>query len=331
MKALNKGLLSIAIASLVISGCGNTNGSHTSNGDKLKIVATFYPMVEFTKQVAGDHAEVVGLIPSGAEPHDWEPSPKDVAAIQKADVFVYNGIVESWVEKTLASAINDKRVDVEASKGIVLMEGVGEHEHEHDHEHDHDHEHAEGDVDHDEDGHEAEHSLDPHVWLDPSLAQQEVRNIQAALEQADPDHKDEYKANADAYVAKLKALDEKFREDLKDSKRKEFVTQHAAFGYLARTYGLIQIPIAGLSPEQEPSPEKMAEVIKLAKEHDVRTIFFETLVDPKIAKTIAEEIGASTDVLNPLEGLTEEEVSKGLDYIGIMTNNLAGLIKALNK
>jgi zinc transport system substrate-binding protein len=311
MKAISKALVGFAVAALILSGCGNSNGNNGGKGGKLKVVATFYPMVEFTKQVAGDHAEVVGLIPAGAEPHDWEPSPKDVAAIQEADVFVYNGIVESWTEKTLASASNDKRIAVEASKGIELMKGI------------------------DEPGatkqQAANNTMDPHVWLTPSLAQQEVRNIQAALEQADPANKDDYIKNADAYIEKLKALDDKFKQDLNGSKHKDFITQHAAFGYLAKSYGLTQIPISGLSPEQEPSPEEMAGVVAFAKEHKVKTIFFETLVDPKIAQTIAKEIGAKTAMLNPIEGLTDEDISKGLDYIRIMTNNLAGLVKALNE
>ncbi len=328
MKLMGKGLVGVAIAALVLSGCGNSDENSGGEEDKLKVVASFYPMAEFSKQVAGDHAEVVGLIPSGAEPHDWEPSPKDVAAIQEADVFVYNGIVEGWAEKTLESAANDKRIDVKASKGIELMEGSDEHEHE---EESHEEESHEEENHEDESHEEDEHSLDPHVWLDPLLAQQEVRNIQAALEQADPDNKDDYKKNADAYIEKLKALDEKFRNDLSGTKHKEFVTQHAAFGYLAKSYGLTQVPISGLSPEQEPSPEEMAEVVAFAKEHEVKTIFFETLVDPKIAQTIADEIGAKIGVLNPLEGLTEDDIRNGLDYIGIMTNNLAGLVKALNE
>ncbi|QMV45242.1 metal ABC transporter substrate-binding protein [Cohnella cholangitidis] len=311
---LAKGLAGAAIAVLVLSGCGNSSGNSEGKGNKLQVIATFYPMVEFTQQVAGDHAEVVGLIPSGAEPHDWEPTPKDVAAIQEADLFVYNGVVEGWVNKTLESAKNNKRVDVKATDGISLMEGTAEHE--------------EGQ----EDEHaEDEHLLDPHVWLSPKLAQQEVRHIQAGLEKADPDNKEDYKKNAEAYIEKLKALDEKFKKELSGAKHKEFVTQHAAFGYLAKEYGLTQIPIAGLSPEQEPSPEEMAEVVKFAKEHDVKTIFFETLVDPNIAQTIADEINAKTGVLNPIEGLTDEDISKGLDYIGIMENNLTGLIKALNE
>lgn len=321
---LIKGLAGIAIAALILSGCGNSNGSSEGSGEKLMVLASFYPMVEFTKQVAGDHAKVVGLIPSGAEPHDWEPTPKDVVAIQEADMFVYNGMVEGWVEKTLVSAKNEKRIDVRAIDGIELIEGSDEHEHENEEHEEEVHEEEE----HEEEG---EHPLDPHVWLSPTLAQQQVRHIQAGLALADPSNKDNYKKNADAYIEKLKALDEKFKQDLSNSKNKEFITQHAAFGYLAKEYGLTQVPIAGLSPEQEPSPEEMAKVIAFAKEHEVKTIFFETLVDPKIAQTIADEINAKTDVLNPLEGLTEEEMNKGLDYIQIMENNLAGLVKVLNE
>ncbi|TVY03207.1 metal ABC transporter substrate-binding protein [Cohnella terricola] len=330
MKRLYKGLAGIAITALLLAGCGQSNekaDSGSEEGAKIKVVATFYPMVEFAKQVAGSHAEVVGLIPAGAEPHDWEPSPKDIATIQGADVFVYNGIVEGWAEKTLESAKSDKRIDVEASQGIELMDGGHDHDHEHGDEAD---EHG-AEVHEDEDEHEHEHGLDPHVWLNPTLAQQEVRNIEVALAQADPAHKNEYRANADAFVKKLLALDEKFRKELNGAKRKEFVTQHAAFGYLAKAYDLTQVPIAGLSPDQEPSPQGMAEVVAIAKEHGVKTIFFETLVDPKVAQTIANEIGAKTDVLNPLEGLTDEEAASGLDYIGVMTNNLAALAKALKE
>ncbi|WP_135554711.1 metal ABC transporter substrate-binding protein [Paenibacillus cymbidii] len=311
MKAgIAKSFVLSAGAALVLAGCG----SLSQGSDKLSVVTTFYPMYEFSKQVAGEHADVVALIPPGAEPHDWEPSAKDMTRVKKADVFVYNGIVEGWVDKALSSAASGKRVVVEASKGIKLMEGLPDEEEE-------GHEHAAGDG----------HVLDPHVWLDPALAQQEVAAIQAALEQADPAHKEDYRKNAEAYIAKLKELDAAFQEGLKSVKRKEFVTQHAAFGYLAAHYGLTQVPIAGLSPEQEPSPDKMADIVKFAKERQVKTIFFETLVDPAVAKTIANEIGAKTDVLNPLEGLTEQDKKNNLDYIGIMKNNLEALKKALNE
>ena len=319
----SKIILISAVTALLLAGCGGNNagvknGSTESEGSgkKLKVVTSFYPMYEFSKQVAGEHADVISLIPAGVEPHDWEPSAKDMANIKEADLFVYNGIVEGWAEQALESAPNDKRVVVEASGGVQLMEGV---EH--------------GEEGHEEEGHEEEegHGLDPHIWLSPVLAQQEVLAIQEAFVKADPEHKDDYKANADAYIAKLKELDDAFKSGLQGIKHTEFVTQHAAFGYLAKEYGLTQVPIAGLSPEQEPSPERMAEVVAFAKGREIKTILFETLVDPKIAQTIADEIGAKTDVLNPIEGLTEEEKKDNLDYIGIMTKNLEALKKALNE
>jgi len=383
-------------AALAVAGCGsakpsesggsmNTTNSQvtdTSSAAKLKIKTSFYPMHEFTRQVAGDLADVENLVPAGVEPHDWEPTPQDMAGIADADVIVYNGAgMESWIDQVLDSVKDRDLKVIEASQGIEIMEGEG-HSHAHDHgtegehshedEHAHDHgtegehsqedEHAhdhgtEGEHSHEDEhahdhGAEGEHShedehahnhgeegghhhdhggLDPHVWLSPALAIQQVRNIEQGLAEADPEHKDAYKANADAYVSKLEALDQEFKEGLKDSKRKDFITQHAAFGYLAKEYGLTQVPIAGLSPDQEPSASQMAKIIEFAKENNVKTIFFETLVASNVAETIAAEIGATTAVLNPIEGLTEEDISKQLDYIAIMRQNLQALQAALNE
>ncbi|MCQ6559915.1 metal ABC transporter substrate-binding protein [Paenibacillus mendelii] len=329
MKTWSSKLILIStVTALLLAGCGanneginNISSEPENSGKKLKVVTSIYPIYEFSKQVAGEHADVIGLIPAGVEPHDWEPSAKDMANIKEADLFIYNGIVEGWAEQALESAPNDKRIVVEAIDGIQLMESE-------DHGHEEEGHEEEG---HEEEGHEEGGSLDPHIWLSPVLAQQEVLAIQKAFEKADPAHKDEYKANANAYISKLKELDDAFKSELQGVKRTEFVTQHAAFGYLAKEYGLTQVPIAGLSPEQEPSPEQMAEVIAFAKEHDIKTILFETLVDPKIAQTIANEIGAKTDVLNPIEGLTDEDKKANLDYIGIMTKNLEALKNALNE
>lgn len=317
-KTMKKTLAISASLALLLAACGKGEESGANGSDaKLSVVTTFYPMYEFSKKVAGDLADVVALIPAGTEPHDWEPSAQDMAKVKDADVFVYNGIVEGWVDAALTSAPSDKRVVVRASEGLTTLEGTAE-EDEEAHEEAH------------EDGHAHEHAEDPHVWLDPGLAQREVAAIEAAFEKADSANKDTYKKNADAYIAQLKALDEDYRAGLKDVKTKQFVTQHAAFGYMAHAYGLEQVPIAGLSPEQEPSPGKMAEIVEFAKAHQVKTIFFETLVDPQVARTVADEIGAKTDVLNPLEGLTDEEKKDGLDYIGIMKKNLEALVKALN-
>lgn len=349
---------------LIIGGCGSnasgvTNSASSPGGNadtqtssgtpdtqaagKLKVEASFYPMYEFARGVGGDLADVELLVPSGTEPHDWEPTPQDIAKIEDADLLVYNGAgMESWVDQVRDASSSAKLRFVEASKGLDIMEGSEEEEHQHEHdsadEHAHEsgeeHDHAVEEA-HDHEGEEAhghDHGgLDPHVWLSPKLAVQEVRNIEAAFAEADPKNAARYTSNADAYVAKLEALDAEFKSGLSETKRTDFITQHAAFGYLARDYGLTQIPIAGLSPDQEPSAREMADVVEFAKQHDVKTIFFETLVSSKVAETIATEIGAQTDVLNPLEGLTSEETAAGEDYLSVMRKNLDALKKALDE
>jgi zinc transport system substrate-binding protein len=354
----NSALALLFSLTLIVAGCGqnqSASDSSTSSANtsvpaeteeaKLNVEVSFYPMYEFTKNVAGDLANVHTLVPAGMEPHDWEPTPQDIASIEKADVLVYNGAgMESWIDQVMDSLSNSKLIQVEASHGIDLLEGSEEDEHDHEHgdttdthdhadeatteEHDHDHD-AEA-----EEGHTHNHDhggLDPHVWLSPALAVKEVRNIEAGLAQAAPEHAEQFKQNADAYITKLEALDQDFKAAVADSKRKDFITQHAAFGYLAQEYGLQQVPIAGLSPEQEPSAAQMASVIDFAKEHQVKTIFFETLVSSKVSETIANEVGAKTAVLNPIEGLTEEEIAAGMDYIGVMRQNLEALKLALNE
>ncbi|WP_246369998.1 metal ABC transporter substrate-binding protein [Saccharibacillus deserti] len=325
------------------SSAAGTEAEQTpASADKLKVEASFYPMYEFARQVGGDLADVKLLVPSGTEPHDWEPTPQDIARIEESDMLVYNGAgMESWIEQVLDASSNTELLAVEASDNIGVMKASEEEGHDHAHEeaaaeeaHDHAHE-GESEAAHDHDHEEAsghDHGgLDPHVWLSPRLAVQEVRNIQAAFAKADPDHADQYKSNADAYAAKLEALDSEFKEGLSGTKRTDFITQHAAFGYLARDYGLTQVPIAGLSPDQEPAAKEMSEVVEFAKKHDVKTIFFETLVSSKVAETIASEVGAETSVLNPLEGLTEEEMAAGDDYLSVMRANLEALRTALNQ
>ncbi|WP_046214130.1 metal ABC transporter substrate-binding protein [Paenibacillus wulumuqiensis] len=328
---------------LVIAGCGANkeaarpaNSTSTpANTAKLDIKTTFYPMYDFTRNVVGKYGDVENLVPTGVEPHDWEPTAKDLAEITDANVLVYNGAgMEDWIDQVKESATGGHLMTVEASQGINISEETeAEHEHNHSAEHEEhspaDHEHH---SDEETDQHDHDHGgLDPHVWLSPALAVQEVRNIEAALSQAAPEHKDDFKRNADAYIAKLEALDQEFKTELQNTQRKDFITQHAAFGYLAKEYGLTQVPIAGLSPDQEPSAEQMAEIVNFAKEHNIKTIFFETLASTSVAEAIANEIGAKSDVLNPIEGLTKDEMANGADYISVMKQNLTALKKALNE
>lgn len=314
-RKVRKRIGTVLIFLLILSGCSNgnqTNQNGTSEHKKLKVVTTFYPMYYFAKQIAGNSAEVSLLIPNGVEPHDWEPTAKDMATIQNADVFIYNSrYFESWTQKVLKSIDSSKLEVVEASKNIHLMNTHSLEKHDQ------------------EKGEPS--SNDSHVWLSPVLAQQEVDNIANALEQKDPKNKSQYEKRTAEIVVKLKDLDQLYKETANKAPNKEFVTQHAAFGYLAKQYGLTQIPIAGLSPDVEPSLAKLAELAKLTKEKNIKVIYFEGLTSSKVAQTLANEIGAKTEVLNPLEGLTKDEQKQGLDYIDVMKNNLHALEKTLLK
>jgi zinc transport system substrate-binding protein len=290
-----------------------------AEADKPLVVASFYPLYEFSRQVAGDHAEVVSLVPPGVEPHDWEPSPQEVVRVQKAKLLVYNGAgLEPWVEKLLRDAKARGTLVVRATERVALISG-------------------------DRPGHEhkseakpgaapkgATHAVDPHVWLDPVRAQAQVEAIRVGLAKADPPNAAAYATNAQAYRSKLAALDAAFASGLKQCARREFVTTHSAFSYLARRYGLTQIPIQGVEPESEPSPADLAALVKQVKERKVLYVFFETLVSSKLAETLAREVGAKTLVLNPVEGLTKEEQAAGKSYVSLMEENLRNLRTALD-
>ncbi|BCJ96052.1 ABC transporter substrate-binding protein [Anaerocolumna cellulosilytica] len=323
---------------LVLTGCGNTvknnrtesdivtevvkedetgTASETVN-DKLTIYTSFYPMYDLTKKIGGDKVEVTNLVPAGTEPHDWEPSSTDIVNLENGDLLIYNGAgMEHWVEDITQALQNKSLKLVEASIGVELVEGGHSHE---------DEEHEE-----EEEAHEAENSYDPHVWLSIRNAKKEMEVIKNALVEADPDNKEYYEDNYTAFAAKFDELDTRFTEELTKLENKDIVVAHEAFAYLCKDYGLKQVAVEGLSPDSEPDAKRMAEIIEFAKENNIKTIFFEELVSPKVAETIAFEVGAETAVLNPLEGLTEEQLTAGEDYLSIMEYNLEALIKALSK
>lgn len=289
------------------------------------VVATFYPLFEFARQVAGDRAEVTALVPSGVEPHDWEPAPADVARLQEARVFVYNGGgFEPWVDRLLGEVLPRDAVVVNATEGLPLVAADLPR-----HEHGPGHHHgpaiaatprgpgaplaAPGGA------------LDPHAWLDPLLAAAQVERIREALTRADPAGSAVYADNAGQYAASLQALHGRFERGLAECARRQIVVSHAAFGYLARRYGLTQVPVMGLAPEAEPSPAEMARIVRFMRRERVRYVFFETLVSSKLAETLAREVQAKTLVLNPVEGLTAEEAAAGRGYVALMDANLENL------
>lgn len=315
--------------------------------DKLQVVATFYPLADFARQVGGDKVTVTNITPTGTEPHDFDPSPRDIIKIRESRVFIYSGAgFEPWADKVVPDL--DGPVVVDAGHGIKLLPGTG-HEHgdhdeggdehedqEHDADHD-EHEGEDGDEHEDEENHEGEehesdhdHGMyDPHYYLDPVLDQKAVQNIADGLSEADPTNEDYYQKNADIYIAELKNLDKEYKTGLKTCGSRDIVTSHAAFAYLAKRYDLNQTAISGIA-EEEPSAARLAEVAGFVKEHDVKYIFFEELASPRLSETIARETGAKTMVLNPIEGLTSDQEKAGEDFISLMKDNLANLKLALS-
>ena len=315
-------ILSLLLVSLLFSGCDF--GGKMS--ERQEVYVSSYPMYDFTKKIGGDKVVVINLIPAGAEPHDWEPSAKDISALERAAVFIYSGVgLEHWVDKVLGALNNKELVVVEASKGLALLEGTHQHEHHH-HYHGENDEHEEP-TNHEEHGEEG--SKDPHVWLNPQNAKHQMKAIKDALAKVDPDNADYYEENYKKYAAELDKLDAEYKEGLKPFTHREIIVSHQAFGYLCEAYGLTQESIRGISPEEEPSPARMGEIIRFAKTHQVKVIFFEEGVDSKISETIAREIGAEVDVLNPLESLSLEAINAGEDYFSVMRKNLKAIQGAL--
>ena len=318
-------LLAFIAGAALLTACGSKTTTGTAAGsdtktaqeggsdqDKLQVMASFYPMYDFALKIGGEYVEVTDMVPAGTEPHDWEPAPKDLAKLEEADVFVYSGAgMEYWAEDILTSIQNTKLVTVEASNGITLLDVEDGETAEQSHEHTH------GDT-------------DPHVWLDPIKAKQEMANIRDAFSEADPAHAEDYAANYEEAAAKLDTLDAHFRETLAGCTKHEIVVSHEAFGYLCSASGITQMGIEGLMPDSEPDPARMAEITDFVRAHDVKVIFSEELVSEKVAQTIAKETGAEVETLNPLEGLSEEDQAAGADYFSVMEDNLAKLVAALS-
>jgi len=271
------------VGAAALAGCGST-------GSASDVVAAFYPLAFAAQTVGGPGLHVRNLTPTGAEPHDIELTPKDVAAVQKARLVIY---ISHDFQPAVQDAVRNARgVRLDAVEGLSLARGVG-----------------------DESG-----KADPHVWLDPILFARVVRRIGTALGRP---------RAATRLVAKLDALDRAYRAGLRDCARRTFVTSHAAFGYLAARYGLHQVAITGLDPEAEPSARRLASLAALVRKLGTDTVFFERLVSPKLAQTVAREAGVHTAVLDPIEGLTHSESEEGASYLSLMRQNLLALRTAL--
>ncbi len=313
------------------SGCGQeeTSSDKVSNvsekDNKLNIVTTIYPLFEFSSKITGDRASVVQLLPAGSEPHHWEPTPADMQQVYDAQVFIYQGAdMEPWVDKILPE-LQERNIKIikatekvelltfeeEESLGLTKFIGSGQ---------------TDNHDNHDNHGHG---SFDPHVWLDPLQAKNMVSFIAEEIAEADTVNADYYRQNAQDVLGELDQLHQEYSETVSGFQSRDFVVSHAAFGYLAHRYELCQVPILGLTPEQEPDAATMASVIDFVRRQNIDFIYYEALVSPKVAETIAQETEAEILELHPIGAITEEERGEGVGYFDLMRQNLINLKKAL--
>lgn len=267
-------------------------------GGRLGVVASFYPYQYLAQRVGGNLAEVASLLPPGVEPHDWEPTPAAIAQVQAADVFVFNGYDEVYLGPLFAELPADRPIRANTSAGLpVRTTENGE--------------------------------VDPHVWLDPVLAQQIVDAIEAAFTAVRPDSAATFRANAQQVRTELAAIHDLYVSGLERCSLHTIVTQHESYGYPSARYGLTAVAIQGLSPDVEPTPAQLAEIRAVINATGVRYIFYEELVDPAVAQTLAAETNTMTLVLSPIEGLSPEGAARGETYMSLSTRNLVHLRTAL--
>jgi zinc transport system substrate-binding protein len=312
--AVGASSLGAVIVAVIVAGCGaganGATGFDSVSGDStsLDVVASFYPLQFVAERVGGDAVTVGNITPAGAEPHDFELTARDAGRLEDADLVVYPAglapSIDDGIDAVGATALDISTVanldlhrdSIDAASGEALS------------------------------GHD-ESDIDPHFWLDPLRLADVGDTVAARLAELAPSEAATFEQNAARLRAELEQLDQEFTDALADCASTDLVTSHEAFGYLAQRYRLTQVGITGLSPDSEPSPARLAEVADFVADNDVQTIFFETLVDPSIAETVADETGASTAVLDPLEGLTDQ--SAGADYLAVMRANLASLRSGL--
>lgn len=277
---------------------------------KISVFVTIFPLYDAAKNIAGDKADVVNLVPFGVEAHDFEPKAKDMALLSKSDLFITSGEgFEPWSKKVISSLnIKNKALDMSAKVKLIKPQSMGD---EHGH---HGHSHA---------------AYDPHYWLNIDNQITVAKETAAAFSKKDPQNTKFYNDKASAYISKLTELKKEY-ETLKSCKNKKVIVNHNAFGYLSNEYGIKQYTISGMSPDAKPSSKQIARLIDVAKKEKINTVFFEEFASDKVAKTIAKEANIKTDALRPIENITLDESRKNIGYIDIMRSNLAKLKGAMD-
>lgn len=336
-------ILSIIALLLLLAACGNKEQTKEKvevegNEDLISVYTTVYPLQYFTERIGGDAVDVQSIYPPGADEHTFDPTQKNMMALADSDLFFYIGLgLEGFVENA-EKTLKGEHVKMIAVADTIPEESLGEgHDHgEEEHESDgheeeehesHEQDHEENDS-HDHDDHE--HSeFDPHVWMSPVSSIELATVIKDSLIEASPEKKDMFNENFEGLKEDLLALDLKFKDMSSNASTKTFFVSHAAFGYIADTYGLEQVAVAGLNSQSEPSQKELASLVKYAKAHDVKYVLFEQNVSSKLTEVIRKEIGADSLMLHNLGVLTSEDVENKADYLSLMEYNIATLAEAL--
>ncbi|WP_050181998.1 metal ABC transporter solute-binding protein, Zn/Mn family [Domibacillus robiginosus] len=335
---------------LMLAACGNEENDQAADtkkaaGDKITVYTTIYPLEYFTERIGGNTVDVESMLPAGADEHTYEPTSKTVLNIAEADLFLYNGLnLEPFADKVKETLSSEDVHIVNVGEQVELdsahehgteeenHESEAEAEHEHsteEHSHESETESAEGHSHEAEDGHN-HGGVDPHIWLDPLLAEQMAQVVKEELVELNPDEEALYTKNYETLTKELEQLDEDFHTMAETAAHKEILVSHAAYGYWEKSYGIEQLSVAGLSSTDEPSQKELKELADTAKEHNIRYVIFEQNVTPKIAKVIQEEINADSLRLHNLATRTEEDIEKKQDYMSIMKQNIETLQTAMS-
>lgn len=296
-------LITVAIVVAILFGSWGEQSKTDTNKNKITVMTTFYPLQYVATKVGGNLVDVQNLVPSGVESHDFEPSARDFARLTTVDLFVYNGAdFEAWTKSW------EKGQEIDSRKNINMANELQARQ---------------------VDLIKTEGAVDPHFWLDPTILKKEAEIVRDRLIVIDPLRRDIYTLNTERFLTELHELDLRFRSELASCGIREVIVLHEAFNYIARQYKFKATAIAGISPDEEPSPRQIIEIINIARKKNITHIFSETIASPKFTDLVAREVGAQTLVLNPVEGLTQDEVQLGKDYVSIMQMNLENLKKAM--
>ncbi len=342
---MKKAIFFIALSiTLILSGCTGENPvKEEGDNGKAVVYTTVYPIQYFTERIGDELVDVKTIYPPGSDEHTFEPSQKDMIKLADSDIFIFVGLgLEGFVEKAKETLKNENVKMVAAGENIEfvhteenhdLAHEEGDHSSEGEHgEEGHDDAHTD-EAGHSEEGHDDhDHGdIDPHVWLDPLYSKDLAETIKAALVEQMPEHKEQFEKNYQELATELDELHNDFEQTVQNAKHKEFIVSHAAYGYWEERYDLDQISVSGLSSSSEPTQKELQKIIKEAKEHELKYVFFEQNVSSKLTEILQKEIGAEPLMLHNLSVLTEEDIQNNETYFTLMKNNLASLEKALNE